>query len=54
VDAVFSGNDEIDLGALGAALAKVPVGEILTVDDDDSHVRIWIDATAAAAREDGQ
>ena len=54
VDAVFSGNDDIDLGALGAALAKVPVGEILTVDDDDSHVRVWIDAEAAAAREDGQ
>lgn len=52
VDAVFTGKDDIDLGALGSALAKVPVGEILTVDDDDSHVRVWIDAEASAARED--
>lgn len=54
VDAVFSGKDEIDLEALGTALAKVPVGELLTVDDDGSHVRIWIDGGAAAAREDEQ
>jgi hypothetical protein len=52
VDAVFAGKNEIDLEALGTALAKVPVGEILTVDDDDSHVRVWIDAEAAAARKD--
>jgi hypothetical protein len=54
VDAAFAGDDSIDLEALGHALAKVPVGEILTVDDDDSHVRIWIDAQAAPAREERQ
>jgi hypothetical protein len=52
VDAAFAGGDAIDLEALAHALAKVPVGELLTVDDDDSHVRIWIDAQAAPARED--
>ena len=54
VDAVLAGTDGIDFGAVGEALAKVPVGEILTVDDDDSHVRIWIDGQPAPVREDGQ
>ena len=54
VDAVFAGKNDIDFDALGTALAKIPVGEILTVDDDDSHVRIWIDAAAAAAQGDRQ
>ena len=53
IDAVFAGKDDIDFDAIAAALAKLPAGEILTVDDDDSHVRIWIDAEAAAPREDG-
>lgn len=53
VDAALSGRDTIDLDALGAALSKAPMGELLTVDDEDSHVRIWIDAQAAPAREDG-
>jgi hypothetical protein len=52
VDAVLVGGDTIDLDAIGGALAKVPIGEILTVDDEDSHVRIWIDDEAAPARED--
>jgi hypothetical protein len=52
VDAVLDGRDSINLEALGGALAKAPPGEILTVDDEDSHVRIWIDAAAAAPRED--
>jgi len=52
VDAVLVGGDSIDLNAVGGALAKVPTGEILTVDDEDSHVRIWIDDAAAPARED--
>jgi len=51
VDAVLSHEDTIDLGAIGAALAKAPSGEILTVDDEDSHVRIWIDAAPSPARE---
>lgn len=54
VDAVLSGGDTIDLDAVGVALAKAPSGELLTVDDDDSHVRIWIDSKAAPAREDGR
>ncbi len=54
VDAVLSGKDSIDLDALGAALAKAPMGELLTVDDDDSHVRLWIDARASPVREDGR
>ena len=51
VDAVLSGGNSLDLDAVGAALARIPVGEILTVDDDESHVRIWIDGEAAPARE---
>ena len=34
--------------ARGRARQGFPIGEILTVDDDDSHVRIWIDAEASA------
>jgi len=52
VDAVLAGGNSLDLDAVGAALAKIPVGEILTVDDEDSHVRIWIDGEAAPARGD--
>lgn len=52
VDAVLAGGDAFDFDALGGALAKAPVGELLTVDDEDSHVRIWIDGKAAPARED--
>jgi len=52
IDAVLAGGDSMDLGALGGALAKAPTGEILAVDDEDSHVRIWIDEAAAPARED--
>lgn len=52
VDAVLAGGDRVDLGTLGKALEKAPSGELLTVDDDDSHVRIWIDGAPAPARED--
>jgi len=52
VDAVLAGGDTLDVDAVGAALAKIPTGEILTVDDEDSHVRVWIDGEAAPARED--
>jgi len=54
IDAVLAGGDSMDLDALGGALAKAPVGEILAVDDEDSHVRIWIDGSAAPAREDAR
>ena len=51
VDAVLASGDNIDLGAIGNALAKAGAGELLTVDDNDSHVRIWVDDEAAPARE---
>jgi len=54
VDAVLAGGDELDLDALGGALAKAPAGELLTVDDEDSHVRIWIDDEVAPPREDAR
>ena len=52
VDAVFARADGIDLGAIGQALERAPLGELITVDDEDSHVRIWIDTAPAPARED--
>lgn len=52
IDAVLAGGDTLDLGALSGALAKAPWGDLLTVDDDDSHVRIWIDGSAAPARKE--
>jgi hypothetical protein len=52
VDAVLAGGDTIDLEALGKAIEKTPSGELLTVDDHDSHVRIWIDTAPAPAREE--
>ena len=54
VDAALVGGDAIDLEAIGKALANAPMGELLTVDDNDSHVRVWIDGQPAAAREDGR
>ena len=54
VDAALVGGDTIDLEAIGKALANAPAGELLTVDDEDSHVRIWIDSEPAAAHEDGR
>jgi hypothetical protein len=54
VDAALAGGDTIDLGAIARALADTPAGELLTVDDEDSHVRIWIDAQPAPAREDAR
>jgi hypothetical protein len=54
VDAALVGGDAIDFEAIGKALANAPMGELLTVDDDDSHVRVWIDAQPAAAREDAR
>jgi hypothetical protein len=52
VDAVLSGGDTLDVDAIRGALAKAPSGEILSVDDEDSHVRIWIDSKPAPSRED--
>jgi hypothetical protein len=52
VDAVLASGDTVDLEAVGSALEKTAVGDLLTVDDEDSHVRVWIDTAAAPARED--
>jgi hypothetical protein len=52
VDAVLAGGDTIDVDSIGAAIEKDPLGDLLTVDDDDSHVRIWIDTGASPSRED--
>jgi hypothetical protein len=52
IDAVLAGGDTLDVDALARALEQAPSGELLTVDDGDSHVRIWIDSAPAAARED--
>ncbi len=54
VDAALSGGDSIDLPTIASALAKVPSGDLITVDDDDSHVRIWIDGQAAPVRENAR
>jgi hypothetical protein len=52
LDAVLTGGDTVDVSALGTALAQAPVGELLTVDDEESHVRVWIDREAAPARKE--
>lgn len=54
VDAVLSHGDTVDLQTIGRALDQVPSGEILTVDDDDSHVRIWIDGAPSPSRDGDQ
>lgn len=54
IDAVLTGGDTLDMNALGIALANAPDGELLSVNDEDSRVRIWIDGAAAPAREDGR
>jgi hypothetical protein len=51
VDAVLASENSIDFGAISGALAKAPLGDLITVDDEDSHVRIWIDNEASAARD---
>ena len=45
VDALFSGGkDEVDVRAAVRALADLSDTDIVTVHDDESHVRIWIDS----------
>ncbi|MBZ5638764.1 MAG: hypothetical protein LAO51_08400 [Acidobacteriia bacterium] len=46
VDALFSGaeKDELNVVAAVEALARYGGGDLVTVNDDDSHVRIWIDS----------
>ena len=46
VDALFSSpGEELDLRAAVQALARRGTGEIVTVHDEDSRVRIWIDTS---------
>lgn len=52
VDAALAGGKTIDLNALGKALEQAPSGDLITVDDAGSHVRIWIDEAPSPARED--
>jgi hypothetical protein len=48
VDALLSGDgDELDFGAAIRALSDHGDGELVSVVDDDSHVRIWVDADQA-------
>ena len=45
VDALLSGKgDELDLEAAIDALEKHGAGELVSVDDEDSTVRIWVDS----------
>ncbi len=46
VDALLAGaqGDELNVAAALEALAQSGSGDIVTVNDDDSHVRIWIDS----------
>ena len=44
MDALLSGKDgQLDLGAALASLQANYAGDLITVDDEDSHVRIWLD-----------
>lgn len=48
VDALLSGsNDELNLTAAIEALDAHGASDIVTVDDEDSHVRIWVDESQA-------
>ncbi len=50
VDALLAGtqDDELNVSAAIEALARQGTGDIVTVHDDGSHVRIWIDAEESA------
>ena len=54
VDAVLAGGDAIDRDTLSRALGEVPLGDVLTLDDEDSHVRVWVDTATAPARKEGR
>jgi hypothetical protein len=47
VDAVLGRGEAIDLDALAKAFADLPDGDVVLVEDGDSHVRIWIDGRPA-------
>ena len=46
VEAIVGGG-AVDGDALVKALSSVPDGDLVTVDDEDSHVRIWLDGAPA-------
>lgn len=47
VDALLSGEgEELDVLAAVRALAAHGTGELVTVDDDETRVRVWVDALA--------
>ncbi len=49
VEALLSGEgDEIDLAAAIRALAARGEGELVTVDNKDAKVRVWVDQLAEA------
>jgi len=49
VDALFSGNsNELNIVAAVHALGDYQDGDLVTVEDDDSHVRIWVDSAEQA------
>jgi hypothetical protein len=50
VDAVLDRDGEIDLDALAKSLADLPDGDVVLVEDGDSHVRIWIDGRPAVPK----
>jgi len=51
VEALLAGQgDELDLAGALRALAAHGAGELVTVDDSRSHVRVWIDDSAESRR----
>lgn len=52
VEAVLGDGDTLDLDAVVRALGTVPSGELISVDDDDGRVRIWIDDRPEPSRDD--
>ena len=49
VDALLSaGSNELDVSAALRALAEEGEGELVTVNDSDARVRVWVDALASA------
>ena len=41
--ALFSGDTQVDLVAAIRAIAEHSDGDLVTVTDGDTHVRIWVD-----------
>ena len=55
VDALLSGNeDELNIAAAIEALDRHGPGEIISVDDEDSQVRIWVDESQSGEKGRGR